>query len=187
MLGLLLAIATGYAMEAGPLLPLDDRASGDLHASNGAEWRLFSDRVMGGVSAGTLTVEEVAGRSCLRMRGDVRLDNNGGFIQIALDVDEQQRRSAADYDGLSLDVYGNDEQYNVHLRTAGMRAPWQSYRAHFSATPAWRTVKLPFSGFEAYRFEGSFDATTLRRIGIVAIGRAFAADVCIGRLAFYRD
>jgi hypothetical protein len=174
-------------MEAAPLLPLDDRASGDLHASNGSEWRLFSDRVMGGVSAGTLTVEEVAGKSCLRMRGDVRLDNNGGFIQIALDVDEQQRRSAADYDGLLLDVYGNDEQYNVHLRTAGMRAPWQSYRAHFGATQAWRTVKLPFSGFEAYRFEGSFDATTLRRIGIVAIGRAFAADVCIGRLAFYRD
>lgn len=175
------------AMGSEPVLLLDDRKSGDLHAVNGAEWRLFTDGVMGGISAGTLTIEEIAGRSCLRMRGDVRLENNGGFVQIALDVDDEQRRSIADYDGLLLDVYGNDEQYNVHLRTAGMYAPWQSCRATFTATPEWRSVKLPFSGFAAYRFKGSFDPRTLRRIGIVAIGRAFTADVCIGGLAFYRD
>ncbi len=166
---------------------LDDRGSGDLRAASGAEWRLFTDGVMGGVSAGTLTVDEVGGRSCLRMRGDVRLENNGGFIQIALDIADEQRRLVKDYDGLLLDVYGNDQQYNVHLRTAGMRAPWQSFRATFTATHDWRAVKLPFSEFEAYRFDGSLDLSTLRRIGIVAIGRAFTADLCIGRLALYRD
>jgi hypothetical protein len=182
------AIATGMpAMGIGSVLQLDNRESGDLHAVNGAEWRLFTDGVMGGVSVGSLAIEEVAGRSCLRMRGDVRLENNGGFIQVALDVDEEQRRSAAGYAGLLLDVHGNDEQYNVHLRTDGMRAPWQSFRATFTATPAWRTVKLPFSQFNAYRFDGAFDASTLRRIGIVAIGRAFTADLCISRLALYRD
>ena len=173
-------------MGAGPLL-LDDRASGDLRALNGTQWRLFTDGVMGGVSAGTLTVEDVAGRPCLRMRGEVRLENNGGFIQAALDVGDEQRRLATGYDGLLLDVYGNDQAYNVHLRTAAMRAPWQSCRATFTATPEWRTVKLPFSRFEAYRFDGLLDVGELRRIGIVAIGRAFNADVCIARLAFYRD
>ena len=174
-------------MGNGPVLLLDDRKSGDLHAVSGAEWRLFTDGVMGGVSVGILKVEEMAGRSCLRMRGDVRLENNGGFIQIALDVDTEQRRSVAEYDGLLLDAYGNDQQYNVHLRTDGMRAPWQSYRATFTATGGWHTLKLPFSRFKAYRFDGAFDASTLRRIGIVAIGRAFTADLCIGRVAFYRD
>jgi len=52
----------------------------------GTAWRLVGDTVMGGVSRGTLTQENVAGRPAWRMRGSVSLENNGGFLQMALDL-----------------------------------------------------------------------------------------------------
>ncbi len=154
-------------------------------ANNGERWRLFSDRVMGGVSTGELTPEEIVGRSCLRMQGDVSLENNGGFVQIAIDLGDALPTQLPDYTGIALDVYGNNESYNLHLRTDGMRRPWQSYRATFEATPEWQTIKLPFSEFEAHRYEAPLDVSSIRRIGIVAIGRAFEADLCLGRVTFY--
>jgi hypothetical protein len=63
--------------------------------------------------------------------------------------------------------------------------PWQSYRKAFVATPSWQTCRLPFAQFEAYRIEAGLDLTSLRRIGIVAIGRAFHADIAVGGVRFY--
>ena len=82
-------------------------------------------------------------------------------------------------------VYGNNETYNLHLRTDDIQRPWQSYRASFNAPAHWHTVKLPFDSFTAYRIEKEMDIAHLKRIGIVAIGRAFTADLCIARLALY--
>jgi len=48
-------------------------------------------------------------------------------------------------------------------------------------------VRVPFAEFEGYRISAAFDPAKLERIGIVAYGRAFSADLCIGRVAFYRD
>jgi len=52
--------------------------------------------------------------------------------------------------------------------------------------PSWQTIFLPFSQFEPYRIETPMDPADIRRIGIVAIGRAFAAKLCIGRVALYK-
>ena len=46
------------------------------------EWNLVTDQVMGGVSVGKLSVEEIEGFKCYRMIGEVSTKNNGGFIQI---------------------------------------------------------------------------------------------------------
>jgi hypothetical protein len=174
--------ATGLlSMEKQELLVLDDRSSDDGRAQNGAGWRLFTDGVMGGVSKGELTFDIVDNRRCMRLSGDVRLENNGGFVQIALDINEGQTINIEAYKGFLLDVYGNAEEYNVHLRTDETQRPWQSYRATFQAVPSWQTIFLPFSQFEPYRIETPMDPADIRRIGIVAIGRAFAANLCIGR------
>lgn len=37
-----------------------------------------------------------------------------------------------------------------------------------------------------YRLEAPLDITQLRRIGLVAIGRAFLADRAVSELGFYR-
>ena len=172
---------------AHDILIIDDRRTGDSRSALGTAWRLVTDGVMGGVSDGRLTNDTVGGRDCLRLRGDVSLENNGGFVQASLDIRDTSAADASGYLGVILDVRGNNEVYNLHLRTADVGRPWQSYRAAFQATADWRTVRLPFSGFVRHRIDRPLDPARLERIGIVAIGRAFAADLCVARLALYRD
>ena len=155
-------------------------------SSLGTRWEMIADRVMGGVSTGRMTRETVAGRPAIRLTGEVSLENNGGFLQIALDLAPNGGTvDASGWTGIALDVTGNGERYNLHLRTADVVRPWQSYRAGFEAGPEWRTVRLPFAGFEPHRIEAPLDLSRLRRLGIVAIGRAFRADIAVGGVRFY--
>jgi hypothetical protein len=172
---------------ADDVLIIDDRRSGELASVLGGTWRVVTDGVMGGVSSAQLAPDTVDSKACLRLRGDVRLENNGGFIQAALDVQHTVAADASAYDGVLLEVYGNDQQYNLHLRTGDVWLPWQSYRATFQAPARWQTLRLPFSAFTGYRIEKQLDLERLERIGVVAIGRAFGADLCIASLALYRD
>lgn len=95
-------------------------------------------------------------------------------------------RQARDYDGVRLRVRGNGESYNLHLRTSDLWLPWQSYRASFVAAPEWTWVELPFADFAPHRMSKAFDSRRLSRIGVVAIGRDFTAEVCVNSLGFYR-
>ena len=166
---------------------IDDFTHPKQTSQLGTSWRSFSDRVMGGVSESELSYESVDGRACVRLTGDVRLENNGGFVQAALDLGTWGRTfDASGFTGVELEVRGNDEQYSVHLRTPDNVRPWQSYRAQFIATPEWQTVKLPFADFEPYRLDTELDLSRLRRIGLVAIGRAFTADLAVCRVSLYR-
>jgi hypothetical protein len=81
-------------------------------------------------------------------------------------------------------VKGNDEKFSVHLRTPDNVRPWQSYRAHFTGGRNWDTIELPFAAFTPHRLQAPLDVTRLRRIGIVAIGRAFYADLAVAELSF---
>ena len=65
------------------------------------------------------------------------------------------------------------------------RVPQQSYRQGFVTTPMWQTMRLPFGQFSPHRTEIPLNTTRLRRIGLVAIGREFAADLSVARLGFY--
>jgi len=151
----------------------------------GTRWELMSDQVMGGVSEGRMTRETVAGREALRLKGGVRLDNDGGFLQLALDLAvDGGHMDASVWRGIALTVRGLGETYNLHLRTADIERPWQSYRAHFEAQPEWHEVIIPFASLEVHRVEATFDPATLRRIGLVAIGRAFEADLAVSQVRF---
>ena len=68
----------------------------------------------GSVSTGRFSVEddEVI---CYKMTGDVSTKNNGGFIQIRAKLSPQINTKV--YDGVYLKVYGNEKNYNLHLRT----------------------------------------------------------------------
>ena len=166
---------------------IDDFADGNLISKLGTRWRGVSDQVMGGISEAAVAHGEIDGRSCLRLTGNVRLENDGGFIQAALDLSPSgDTVDASDYTGVRLVVRGNGEKYSIHLRTPDNVRPWQSYRAHFTAGSDWETIDLPFETFVPYRLEIPLDITRLRRIGLVAIGRAFHADLAVSELAFYR-
>jgi hypothetical protein len=140
---------------------------------------------MGGISKGVMGREVVAGRAAIRVRGDVSLENNGGFVQAALDLSPTAHAvDASGWDGIAIDVFGNGEDYGVHLRTDYLARPWQSYRRNFTASADWRTVVLRFSAFAPYRTDVPLDTRRLRRIGLVAIGRAFRCDFAIGGLRY---
>jgi hypothetical protein len=175
------AMPPGAAEDA---LLIDDRRSGSAASTLGPAWRFFTDGVMGGLSTGGMDVGTVQGRSALCLRGQVRLENNGGFIQMALDLPALP--DAPHWRGVELEVLGNAHRYGLHLRTSDMTAPWQAWRAGFEAGTAWRTLRLPFAAFEPYRTGGALQPALVRRIGLVAIGERFGAELCLARLALYR-
>jgi hypothetical protein len=164
---------------------LDDRHSDTLSTGNGARWHAITDSVMGGKSTAHLQPTQIEGRACLRLIGEVSLDNNGGFAQASLDLDSAGLLDASGYRGIEIDLFGNDETYNLHLRSADTRIVWQSYRASFTAPPRWQKLRLPFTDFQPHRVDKPLDPSQLRRIGIVAIGREMRADICVARLSLY--
>ena len=171
-------------MSAAPAI-IDDLSREPPISTIGTRWQMFTDRVMGGVSDGTMLRESVAGRPAIRMRGQVSLENNGGFVQIGLDLSPQGNAvDASAWQGIELEILGNDEAYGLHLRTEDLTRPWQSYRHVFRADPQWRTLQLHFQDFAPHRTDAPLDLRRLRRIGLVAIGRPFFADLALGGMRF---
>jgi len=145
-------------------------------------WSFLSDRVMGGVSEGSATYAEESGQGFLRLGGDVSTANRGGFIQMRRDI-----TLPAGAEGIVLRVRGDGQRYFVHLRSRGLRMPWQFYQAAFETTPDWREVRLPFS---AFRPKGGFQPArlapeTVESLGIAAYGRDHRADVALAGLGVY--
>ena len=146
----------------------------------------ISDRVMGGISRETVRLETADGRTWLRLTGEVRLENDGGFIQMGADLAPHGGPvDLSAYAGVRLVVRGNGERYGCHLRTSACTRPWQSYRREFVALPEPVSLLLPFAGFVPHRLAEALDPASLRRIALVAIGRAFTADLAVAEAAFY--
>lgn len=165
---------------------IDDFSRDHPETTIGTQWQLLSDAVMGGVSAGRMLRTEHAGRRAIRMQGEVSLENNGGFLQIAIDhAPGGGTFDASAFAGIAITVAGNGQDYGLHLRTSELARPWQSYRTHFIATPEWQEILCPFSSFLPHRTDVPLNLRLLRRLGVVAIGRAFAADVAVAGLRFY--
>jgi len=155
------------------LLPLDNM-------------RLVTDNVMGGVSNGELKRSAKNGSDCFLLSGDVSTENNGGFIQAALDINPDESKKLTMADGLTLKVLGNGEPYNIHLRTTNLWFPWQAYRATFETDSQWQHITIPFESFVPYKTSTSLRPEKIKRIAIVAIGRDFKAEICISELGFYQ-
>ena len=166
---------------------IDDFASDEGRSRLGTPWRLVTDRVMGGVSDAAMALREVDGRRALCMQGEVSLENNGGFVQVNVDLARDGFFDASGFDGVRLLVRGNGEMYSLHLKTAATNMPWQSYRAEFIADDQWRELRLPFAAFEPHRLVPILDPARLKRVGIVAIGRVMRADLCVGGIGFYTE
>lgn len=150
------------------------------------QWEYVADTVMGGVSQGQISQTRVAGRDATRLTGEVSLDNNGGFIQMAFDLADGATFDASDWLGVEIDVYGNAETYEVRLRTDQLARPWHSYRAEFTAQPDWQKLRIPWAALELRKTDVPFDPARLRRLGVLAIGAEMTADIAVSGIRFYR-
>ncbi|EGV32656.1 hypothetical protein ThidrDRAFT_1141 [Thiorhodococcus drewsii AZ1] len=90
-------------------------------------------------------------------------------------------------EGRTAPVCGNGEHYNLHLKSRDCTLPWQAYRATFVVGPDWQEIRIPFEHFTPNRLSAPLDTDQLTQLGLVAIGRAFRAQVCVAEVGWYRD
>jgi hypothetical protein len=169
-----------------PRLVLSNFEGDEEITAPGARWRGFSDRVMGGVSDAEFEKATVEGKRCIRMTGRVTRDSGGGFIQMALDLGSR----GADFDGsayagIELLLFGNDEDYNVHIRTADCGWYDDSYRATVHLAPRWQRLRLPWKDFKPNSVAAPLDSSHLQRVAVLGWMREFQADVALGEVALY--
>jgi len=167
-------------------LVLSDFSGAEPYVLPGSGWRGFSDRVMGGVSDATFGKATVVGRNCVRLSGRVTRESNGGFIQMAMYFGGGDAElDASAYDGIELLVYGNNENYNVHVRTADCGWYDDSYRYTFFAKDDWQTVRIPWSEFKPNSVKVPLNNSLINRISILGWMREFQADIALARIALY--
>jgi hypothetical protein len=106
---------------------------------------------------------------------------------MALDLPSKILNGIDRYQGIEIDIAGNGERYNLHLRTSDLWLPWQSYRAELNTGAAWSRIRIPFREFRPYRTGKPLEISRLTSVGIVAIGRDFFADFCLGSISLYKD
>jgi hypothetical protein len=173
-------------IDQGKRLVLSSFLDDQNYVVPGGGWRGFSDRVMGGISDASLDNSNIAGKSCIRLTGNVTRESNGGFIQMALYFGRQYDEfDAAEYRGIELLVYGNNEDYNVHVRTSDCGWHDESYRMTFFAKPEWQRIQIPWEAFQASVVSEPLDSSRLQRIAILGWMREFKADVSLAEIALY--
>jgi hypothetical protein len=192
----LLPLAGGFRTLAGEVnqdmndshceLLLSDFSGAEPWLLPGAGWRGFSDRVMGGVSDARLDKAAVDGKNCIRLTGRVTRESNGGFIQMAMYFGSQDAElDGSAYKGIELLVHGNNEDYNVHVRTADCGWYEESYRYTFFAKPEWQQLRIPWADFKPNGLQVPLDSSRLNRIAILGWMREFQADIALARIALY--
>jgi hypothetical protein len=179
-------IATSQEGKMDGALLLDD-FSGQQSAI-GSRWEGFTDQVMGGVSEMDSRIVREGDSNVLHLSGDVSLENNGGFIQVRLRLDPDERSfDASEYTGVGLRVRGSDRGYYVHLRTTRTVFPWSYYAQEFKVGGEWSTVHLPFSDFQAeYMRSNQLNTKKLTSVAIVAAKREFSADLYVDSVFLYK-
>lgn len=169
---------------SGTTIVIDDFERDDGRSALGTSWQGFTDRVMGGLSdiqAGFIDGDD--GR-VMRMRGTVRLDNNGGFVQVRLPLAVNRRpMDLSDAEALELEVRGEPGPYYLHLRTTETRRPWAYYRAELPVSREWRRVRIPMDSFESVSTRRSLAKKRVVSLGLVAYGEEFEADLAVRSIA----
>ena len=153
--------------------------------SGNAKWCFVTDKVMGGISNGSLEFKQEDETYFYRMTGELSLENNGGFIQFRTKLENHPKGKS--FKGVRLRVRGNNNEYAVHVRTKYLFLPWQYYESAFQATDAWTTVELPFTTFKKSNFyqPSNVSSQDIKTIGIVAIGREFVAEIDLASIELY--
>jgi len=173
------------AAASNALRIIDDLTAPDGLSALGTKWAGFTDQVMGGRSTGGAGFDTILGRRCLRLSGRVNT-NGGGFIQLALDLEPGGTPlDVSAYQGFEINVWGNGEEYNCHIRTTDVRWYEQSYRATFKSKPEWQTLRLPWSAFVPHGLNAPLNLQGLQRVALLGWMRDFQADVALARIALY--
>lgn len=77
------------------------------------------------------------------------------------------------------------------LKNASCQRQFSSYRSTVTIPSGkWTKVRLPWAKFEGYGWgavENNFDPSSLRRLGIVSIGKELVVTLAMSSVGFYRQ
>jgi hypothetical protein len=158
-----------------------------FNSDSGKYWQYISDQVMGGVSVGKVTLEQDGEMYYARLTGNVSTRNYGGVIQLRTGISfANSEKDGKNLQGVRLNVRGNGETYDIHIITNDMAYYGDFYSATFQADSDWKMIDLPFNTFERKRSNNTkLDAQNITRLGIVAYGREYVADISVSTIEFY--
>ncbi len=138
----------------------------DFHTADQLEtWLIVNDGVMGGLSQSAM--ELTSNRTAL-FRGEVSLENNGGFASVRTHPFDYQLDN---YDGVILRVRGDGRMYKFRLRVNDY-FDGIAYETTFQTQPnIWQMLRFPFAGFEpVFRGYPLTDAPPLDSAKIARLG-----------------
>ncbi|MFK7958235.1 MAG: CIA30 family protein [Lysobacterales bacterium] len=146
------------------MTPSNSDQKNDLLTLAAAPWVVIDDGVMGGRSAGQVSIDE----GVSTFSGTLSLENNGGFSSIRLPL----KQSLDGYSGIRLVVRGDGRRYQLRLRN-GNRFDGVAWRTEFATQSEWTRVDFPFDqftpGFRGRNVPqaGPVVAEEVRQIGIL--------------------
>ena len=146
-------------------------------------WSAISDNVMGGISEVNFYEIEEDGKKFYRLEGQVSTENNGGFIQSVVRINN----SAEDFNGIRVQARGSKDGYYLWIRTPACRFPWDRYIAYFEPSNEWSSIEIPFSGLKKSNFymPKKMNSSRIKTIALAAYGKDFDARLDIGNIEFY--
>ena len=132
--------------------------------SNLGQWQVVDDVVMGGRSKGKLELNENGNGV---FKGDVSIENNGGFSSIQLQLETKKTDGKAAI-LLRLKGDGSDFQFRVKASTRDRH----SYIYNFKTSGDWETISIPLGNMSA-SFRGyslqipNFNHNKIEQIGVL--------------------
>ena len=128
------------------------------------QWQVVDDVVMGGRSNGTLELNENGNGV---FKGDVSIENNGGFssIQLRLKAKKTDEKAAI---SLRLKGDGSDFQFRIKASTRDRH----SYIYNFKTSGDWENISIPLSdmspSFRGYSLQiPNFNHDKIEQIGVL--------------------
>ena len=104
-------------------------------------WYTVNDDVMGGISKSNMVLND---DGTATFRGQVSLENNGGFASIRAAIDSSFE---SDFKGVTLRVKGDGSIYSIRFRT-NQNFDGYAYQAKIKTEKdQWKEFKLPFNEF----------------------------------------
>jgi monofunctional biosynthetic peptidoglycan transglycosylase len=126
-------LASAHNREEGTMMVVD-------FTDNEPPWRSIDDVVMGGVSRSGMVVEG----GIATFRGEVSLDNNGGFASVR---STPEAHDLTGFEGLMLRVRGDGKRYAFRLRNSAA-FDGASFQVRLRPPAGeWVEIPIPFSEF----------------------------------------
>ena len=99
-------------------------------------WNVVDDTVMGGVSAGKVSVD-AEGNGIFQ--GHVSLENNGGFSSLKYNAGNTNLKGFSKF---VIALKGDGKAYQLRVKTNSSQ--YYSYTATFTTNNNWQTIEIPF-------------------------------------------